>query len=578
MKIAIRNFRGCERADLESDGITLVSGHNGNGKSSICLAVAAAITRQGIPFIKPGPKPGEYNALLAKGSAGALVKSGFAEGRVSIEMETGVVELKWPGLDIETTGKRPPQASVFTAGILDIVDLDDKKRAVALSNLIGATPTNKDLTQFLEDRKVSEETAAKLWEKIEADGWDVTYDKARDAGAKIKGQWEDVTGGERYGKSKAEGWMPAEWEAELENASRDDLEAAVTRAREALEKVVGKAAVSEADLEKLRAQAEAEAPDLDALEKEVADAEDNVKGAREELDACPAPDAKGQVLVECPHCGEKAALDVNRKNAAETAYALSKPKEVSEKAIKAARDKRQKAEAAVADAEKMAREARGKLGDAVRVFDGIKAAKEALASQKSGADQKKVDEAREAVRVAEERLGKYNAWSKAARLHKSMQQTQDMIDALDPKGVRRTVLLRALQAFNDRLKPISKAAGWESLTITADLDFALEGRPPFFLMCESEQFRVRAMIRMAIAEVEDSNFIIIDGADKLDASNRNGMFKALAKWCKGGRAALVGMTLNKPDQMPPLNGRKLGRCYWIEKGIATPASTNAPAR
>ncbi len=89
------------------------------------------------------------------------------------------------------------------------------------------------------------------------------------------------------------------------------------------------------------------------------------------------------------------------------------------------------------------------------------------------------------------------------------------------------------------------------------------------LLSESEQFRVRVTLQVAIAKMDDSAAMVIDRADILDRQGRNGMMKLLLRT---GIPTLVCMTILDPEKDPPpdLAAKGKGQTYWLAKGIATP--------
>ena len=68
ISIAIRDFRGVERADVVISNIVLAAGLNRAGKSSLALGLGAVLGGRPLPF--PG---------LRKADAGLLVKTGASK-------------------------------------------------------------------------------------------------------------------------------------------------------------------------------------------------------------------------------------------------------------------------------------------------------------------------------------------------------------------------------------------------------------------------------------------------------------------------------------------------------------------
>jgi hypothetical protein len=90
----------------------------------------------------------------------------------------------------------------------------------------------------------------------------------------------------------------------------------------------------------------------------------------------------------------------------------------------------------------------------------------------------------------------------------------------------------------------------------------------------SEQYRVRAVVAVAMAKLDGSDMVVLDAADVLDGTTRSGLFALLDE---AGLDALVCMTLTRREQVPDLAASELGASYWIEDGIAQPLRQIAEA-
>jgi len=90
---------------------------------------------------------------------------------------------------------------------------------------------------------------------------------------------------------------------------------------------------------------------------------------------------------------------------------------------------------------------------------------------------------------------------------------------------------------------------------------------PYILLSESEKFRCRTALQVAMADLDGSAAVIVDAADILDRGGRNGLFAMLAQ---SGMRSLVCMTMNGPGDVPDLSKPGLGRSYWIGDAILAP--------
>lgn len=93
---SVRNFRGCERADIVTAPIALIVGDGGASKSSVCQAIAAAVTGTTLPM--PG---------ITKAKAGMLLRNGTDKGLARVEGDDFTAEVSWPKAEYRTDGPAP---------------------------------------------------------------------------------------------------------------------------------------------------------------------------------------------------------------------------------------------------------------------------------------------------------------------------------------------------------------------------------------------------------------------------------------------------------------------------------------
>ena len=93
------------------------------------------------------------------------------------------------------------------------------------------------------------------------------------------------------------------------------------------------------------------------------------------------------------------------------------------------------------------------------------------------------------------------------------------------------------------------------VSLNDDLMPTLGGRH-YPLLSESEQFRVRVTLQVALSKMDGSDAMVIDRADVLDRKGRNGMMKMLLRT---GIPCLVCMTILDPKKDPPPDLAALGR-------------------
>ena len=576
MRAEIRNFRGIGHADLTIAPIALVAGRNGAGKSSILQAVAAAVADQPIPYIRPGSSPGQYAPVILKKSAGVLVRDGQTEGVVALSGPSGKVSVSWPGLKVRREEYQKgamggsPRASVIAAGMVDLMAMDDATRSTLLIGLLGADPDADDLMAALKEYGIGGSTATRTVNAVQASGWGHAEGKIRESATQFKGQWRGITG-EAYGPRKAESWRPAGWTDDLDKADPAQLQAEETQARKALEASIGKQAVGTDELRRLEEQSQV-AVDLAPLEAAVEAAEAAYREAGKARNALPTCHGVGGMNgARCPHCQGGVVVE---SSALSGGFVLNKAEPLDKGEVGRRLD-------AIARADGTLSRRQGEMWSAQRkLTDGRNQARQAEDARKrlEGAKSRtvpvaQVEQARERLQVAQDRLQAVDSRGKADGIHGSIARLMTIAGILSPDGLRRDKLIRSLEPFNGDLDRLCRAAGWSVVHLHEDLTPWYDGRP-WVLLSESERYRVRATLQLAIASRDGSALVILDGADILDQPGRNGLFKALRS---AKLPALVAMTANNPGKVPDLAAAGLGHSYWIEDGTTT-AVSQSPAR
>jgi len=615
MKATISNYRGVSSAILEIDKITLVSAPNGGGKSSCCQAVGAALTGEPIPL-----------EGIAKASAGVLVRSGTAAGKVELSGITGTTEIAWPSAKVKSSGQAPA-ASEFAAGLNSIVSMDIKKRIPFLIDYLRAQPSKENLVLALVDLDLGwsythkdgqviackdgrpfmmtaddgpyqpeSGTVNKLWELIQTQGWDGTYNQVKEKGAKLKGQWEFITNA-NYGAKVAGSWIPNGYDPSLEGSSEDTLKACVTDARDALEAAIAASAVDDSkrqDLENLVAlQGERQtAMDLaktplpeDAALKDITaklnDARSAVTKAQHDLNTlrAAAPKAGDPPKKLYCTCGKELMQDSQgdlcdyKTSGPDQATIDAHAVKVSD-AVKVVNDKSKLVTPIEAEHKKLS-DARQLVVNqwnqditecSRKVAECITARNEldkmgAPSTAQAGAS---VEQCRNDLSAHELRLKAFTSKRDADSIHRNIELNQALLKHIAPTGVRADVLTAAIGEFNKVLLQLSATATWAPTEITPEFGFTFSGTP-YFLLSSAEQFRVRVIVQVAMAMREKSAMIVVDGADILDKGGRNGLFRLLHST---GIPALVGMTIDAEENVPNLANAGLGRSYWLGASVA----------
>jgi hypothetical protein len=548
IEITVSNFRGCAKAAIECAPIALVGGLNAAGKSSIAQAVGAALSGNTLPV-----------AGLRANTAGALVRTGSVSGTVEVGTHDGSVIVEWPTARATAHGV-PPKASEFAVGLQSIVSLAAKDRLRVLADYLHADPTREDLAAALAEAGLDPEQVLKaIWPAIEQSGWDGAATLRRERGAEMKGQWRQATGA-NYGSRVAASWRP-----DLGEMVESELVAELHRAQAERDRALSAQAVSGAE----RRRIEDEADVLDLRQDALGRATERVEKCNAAYQAAQQarsalPPGEKQDLVPCPHCGE--AILINRVSLVETRY--EKPSGTLDN------EELRQRRMAIAEADGKLSHANSDLTTARReVTIAEKAVRDALEAKERIDNWPRAVEAGTDITTseghlqrAEKRLAEYRTKVEADRLHRLIEGNDLVLDLLAADGLRAKKLARVIDVFDAQLAGLCKAAGWHPVRLD-DAGNVAYGDRLYGLLSTSEQYRVRAVLALAMAQLDGSHLVILDGADILDAPSRGQLFSLLGTV---EVPALVCITLARREQLPDLAAAQLGRSYWLTGGVVEP--------
>lgn len=563
MRAKVRGFRGCEKADIDIDRIALLAGLNGAGKSSVCQAIAAAACGAPIPFFNSSrPDKPRYTKADAK----ALLRGGMEAGVAVLEVDGNVVStVAWPALSF--TGTDSAHCSLVAAGLVNPMEMEEADRQKFFSTLLNADPTLGDLVDTLKEAIPAltdpdyGSYLAKITTMVQTNGWDVAHKHFKENGARRKGEWEGKSG-ESFGAKKAADWKPQGWRDDLADKTLEELGTACTQAQEKVEKAVAAVATDAASLAQLVEQANGEAAAWNALQE--ANTALSISRDDYKTKAAKHADIEIPTATACPHCG--GFLDIKadiRKGGFSVVESTATLAEIE--------SAQQAAEAAgvLAKQAKTALDARQTVYNSAKgAHDARKGATEHLAeAKKRTGTTDVVDVARDYLAGLVRDKDLVDRRAACETLAGQIQANQKLVDILSPEGLRRQKLQKALKVYNKTLAGLSTAADFGTVTIDDELEILYGGRR-YFLLSQSEQYRVRAVVQISVAINDQSPLVIFDGADIMDQDGRNGLFAMMGE--ADVLCFVVGMTVLSKKNVPDLAKAELGASYWIADGIAAP--------
>lgn len=639
----IRNFRGINSATFPINQHALIAGQNGSGKTSIAMAIAIAATANAAPF--EGVKKADARKMLRDGESRGVVGIRLGEGKDDF------MAVNFPGGSVSGGAAGTELATPIALGLTSVATMKAAESSKILAEYIGAAPTRDDMVAV-----VGEAITAKLWPRIEVEGFDAVLASVKETGSRLKGQWEGITG-EAFGSKKARGWKPQGSESVDMSQSATAMQEAVQEAAQKVQTLLSSKAVSGEKIRALREMAEkgtaaaqwleknSIALDKKAIQNRIAELQRHAKEAQQvayqvaratalqetaskldslqnefvetgkrkseltaklesliaEKNGLPKP-MEQVVTAPCPSCGthlivvsrselkeqtgetvpdaenQARATKINSISA-EIAKAKAELNGVAEKElmlpreIAAAKDAKKELEEnclgtlEVEDIGKITAEIQHLSVEVIPriqvALEGKQAEIDADAlAQVGGSSEEEIAEAQHAHDDAVFALGAKTAYDKAAQLAKQIATTAKVVEVLAPGGLRQEVLSRALDSFNSQLAEISSAARWKAVKITDKMTVNYGDREFGWQLSESEKFRVKVVLQMAMAKIDKSKFIVIDAADILDRDGRNGLMLLV----KGSDIPVITtMTINKREDMPNV-GRIGVSGYWIENG------------
>lgn len=186
------NVIGLERAEIVCrEPITLISGSNEAGKTSLCDAISLALT-------------GELRRVAYKKDLGQLVhdRKGAKKGKAAVQFAEGIFEYTLP--------KGEHTAIIDSAFLPFVLDaerfsaLKPYERRELLFTLTNCRAKVDDVQAELQKAGCSMELAEQILPLV-VSGFPAAHAEAKERISQTKGEWKAITG-EPWGSDKADGW------------------------------------------------------------------------------------------------------------------------------------------------------------------------------------------------------------------------------------------------------------------------------------------------------------------------------------------------------------------------------------
>lgn len=565
--IKTANFIGARDVDIRLDSpVTLICGHNRNGKSSISEAIRMALT-------------GESARVNLKKDYRKLITDGADVGFCVVDHDGERSAITLPNGAHEHTGQsRPPAILPFILDAQRFASLDTNELRSFLFGLMGLRTDGDAVTQRMLTKGCNAARVEEISPHLRA-GFDAAHKEAQANARESKAAWRATTG-ETYGSVKAATWKankPA-YDGNRMRLVREEL----GRVSEQIEKGV-------ADLSVMQSAAARQAQQSDKIsglreragryariEAKLRKDEAELKEwqAKVEHEVRKGRQMPTEPTYTCPACSAKLRHD--HANGALVEFTLPpvvshpEPEKLAE--YQKARDllarsvENDKRDLAAAD---LAARTLAEIDDAgsnpapsPEEIDAKTAQlSEARKEQMRLAGVVKALEADErAAAIADEKT------DLARSHHNDVVQWELIAEALAPNGIQGEILAEALEPINDRLARSANETEWLRVGIDADMGISADGGRPYALLSESERWRADAMIAEAVSHLSGVRLLVLDRVDVLDLAGREDLLYWLDGLAADGEietailfATLKALPANLPENIEAI---------WIENGIA----------
>ncbi|MDE2097800.1 MAG: AAA family ATPase [Patescibacteria group bacterium] len=580
--INISNFLGARNVDVSlRKPVALFCGSNYAGKSSIQEAVRQALVGESV---RVGLKK-DYGQLITEGA-----ESGFAE--VSCHGEKYSISLP--------SGKGSHSQNEFLPYVLDaqrFARLESNARRSFLFGLMGLKVGAENVKRRLSDRGCDMERVEEIIPMLRA-GFDAAEKEASGKARDAKASWKTATGGETWGKDKAEGWTPKPLEFDGEKAANlhantkkkvEDLDVQIQSvsqelgAAKALEKRVKANLEARGSLEEAAGKYARIQDKLIRDEAELKEWEDKVEDARAH-----AAGRKKGLLHDLAHAlarlvAEAQPLGIERENYRFASEVIDRYE--SEHGAVMFESPNAELAAKLPEYEKARDLLKKAVDNGKRDLNEANRAAEKLKEMDQESEnipdvsayQAKLDSLNDERRSWNADVEKYSAAAKeaalreatikrAADLHKSVQAWLLIAEALSPSGIPAELLTEALDPINDRIVKQCEASGWPRAVIHSDMRIT-SGLRDYALLSESEKWRVDAIIAEAISHISGIKLLVLDRFDVLDLRGRGELIvwmHSLATKQEIDTALIFGTMKAPPSGLPSTVD-----AFWIDKGILT---------
>ena len=551
MELSIRNYRAIETADIKINNIALICAHNAQGKTAIVHAAQSCLLKEKV--VIDGLKVGDSKNLVRDGAKSGSIKISNADSEVNI---------LYPKASVAHAGD-DIKASRIACGVDKFGKMDRKEAAKLIYQILSVTPSEDEFYSMIVqsskdvgfDMPVSE--LEKVWKSLQIVGWEKCQKDISEQAKLAKGAWQQITG-QSWGSSKAEGWFPEGYDESIPAVTEEAIKEA--------EKKYSDAIANKAIEGEVRAMLEAQAANTESLRVKYSADKCEINKQQEKLQELDfeiselLSNIKLNTALSCPCCNENVSF---KDGVLVKSTASSEVKAVSESVLKETQEERAaqyiKIEQLLTELNKTLEQ--GKIaGDAARQLEKAGEVKESSELQET--------EAKIALSQLCSLKDEQETYAKATEKQTLIKRYLHIADELSESGVRKRRLQSILKSFNENMLAVySKMMGVNAISIDLDMNLSM-GNRAYIESSGAEKFIMNFCVQLAIATLDNSPLIIIDGADIIQYPNgRINLLKTVSQSGLNGLKALITMSMKDEESCPVLSKNGIGNTYWINDGI-----------
>jgi hypothetical protein len=561
--IELKNWMIHRHLAIDISPLTIIAGPNESGKSSIADAVAFVVFNE----IRRVRTKGDRPQLISEGASKGVVTVRAGEATIKRDISTGKLSSD-AMMPVREGAISQAVPYLLSPALFGRVEPDDRRQL--LSKVMQVDLGAQNLLKVMEERGAASYVIKGLPVSKDIEQWRAL---AKAGASEARGSWKQITG-DTYGSDKAE-----TWEAEEPPPITSTVESLESAVKAASDNAVQKAAAlagyltrrqAENERAKKIAPLEVAAGSLAAAEADLDNAKTRLALTKEELQNALNESRHGSLFpaaldtLNCPSCGSILTMtDDGNLEEIKTSHSNNDNERTTaaRNAVKRAEDGVATKEAAVA----AAKQAKATLvtisemgpsvelvtldelqesAESARAYEAVQ--REALAKHKENA-------------AALARAKKLTGDAKTA--HERVLAWKEAEAWLAPDGIPGELLNKALQPFNATLATLSARAGWKIVSLTDEMEIIAGGRT-YDLHSESGQWRIDAIIAIALAIHSNLRLVTLDRFDVLDLPARNPALRFFLSLTNSDREEIDTLLVLGTFKAPPAAPSAV-KVHWL---------------